>query len=148
MNKHSAQLPNGEITTRNSKTRTYTHMVAGRRSAESKREEMRAQIAGLLAEAARYEGTLEKLRAGEYRWTFRTGEAINETVEQDIEQFEKWVADHTAKAEKLQSVLDADQFEDSWHDLGWCGRPDLAQKKADSESGKYAEVQIIEARVA
>lgn len=148
MNKYIAQLPNGLTATRNSKTRTYTHMVAGRRSAESKRKSYRKSIEMFLEHAAEYEQKLEKLRAGEWRWTFRSGKTINDTVEQDIAEYEKFLADSLKKADEYQARLDADDFEDSWHDLGWCGRPDLADKKAASEARRYAEVIIIEAEAA
>jgi len=38
---------------------------------------------------------------------------------------------------------------DSYGQVGWCGRPDLAQKKLSSESGKphWAEVHAVEVTI-
>ena len=148
MNKHIAQLPNGQIATRNSKTRTYTHMVAGRRSADQKREAVRKELAYQVEQIVDLSAKLEKLRAGEWRWTYNSGQNIYDTVEQDIAAFEEMLQTVTERAERLQTQLDADEFADSWCDLGWCGRADLAEKKAATESKHYAEVIIIEAQAA
>ena len=163
---HTATGPNGETFKRTSKSRTYTHMVAGRRSAEAERKEAHDQHARDLKEyqqhlqwaAEGYEPSAWMIGKPASRPTFE-GETVAEQFRREgKESAAKWLADKPSNAadyaaqelDRRLSKIEADEkaggvYDRFTIDFGWSSRLDLAQKlQAISRSARYADVVILE----
>lgn len=128
MNKHIAKF-NGTTFTRNSKERTYTHVIVVRDSYE------------YALEQAKKEGRYDRQNYKQY--TITNDPKVAGLTED--EYVAKVIADKVARVEAKKANGDFD----SYGQVGWCGRPDLAQKKLSSESGKpyWAEVHAVEVTI-
>ena len=128
MNKHIAKF-NGTTFTRNSKERTYTHVIVVRDSYE------------YALYQAQKEGRYDRQNYKQYTIT---NDPKVEGLTED-EYVAKVIADKVARVEEKKANGDFD----SYGQVGWCGRPDLAQKKLRSESGKphWAEVHAVEVTI-
>jgi hypothetical protein len=128
MNKHIAKFK-GTTFTRNSKERTYTHVIVVRDSYE------------YALEQANKEGRYDRQNYKQYTIT---NDPKVEGLTED-EYVAKVIAEKVARVEKKKANGDFD----SYGQVGWCGRPDLAQKKLSSESSKpyWAEVHAVEVTI-
>ena len=138
---HTATLPDGQIVTRTSKGRAYSHAVAFQKSAAKLRAEHEE---ALDYNTNRYlpqlEADLARLVAGEMkdhagRLFHLKGE--NETFvsyptrDEQIERYHGYIASCKATIVSLQDKLAADEFADEeWGCAGWQSRLDLAEKEA------------------
>jgi len=162
----------GGIHTRSSKSRSYTHTVVVRPSYENallfaqskdwtKTDRRNLEYYDTIAQGRDPYPRQNYMANHPERWTpeqiaeeqvrvdaenaKRVEDAIATVANRSVEQ---WLAD------KLQERLDivekqrAAGYYDSWHNAGWCGRLDLAQKLAGSEQAKkhVAEVAILVAQ--
>jgi hypothetical protein len=139
--KHTATLPDGQIVTRTSKGRVYSHAVAIQKPAALLRSEHeQALVYNINRYLPRLEADLARLVAGETkdhegRVFHLKGE--NETFvsyptrDEQIEHFHGYIASCKETIAKLQAALAADEFADGeWGCAGWQSRPDLAEKEA------------------
>jgi hypothetical protein len=156
--KHTATGPNGEVFTRTSKTRAYSHMACGRPSLEyaMKTATSDSQRAADLRNFDHW----FKLSNGTSRFLVR------KAWEKDDAQYADRVAGERARADEvLNGSATADDYAasqlagriarieaakvagyyDRFIDLGWSSRLDLAQKVAASAGAMYAETRVIEA---
>lgn len=142
MNKHTAICPDGTIVKRNSKSRTYSHVIVAR-------NDYAASIANATSTGwnktdrsnfdyyhAFLDGTSEWPITAERIATARDNLAGCETVEAYIEH---------RRAVRVAAAEAVDQTK--WLVMGWASRRDLAQKVAGNARQRYAEVEIIEAQI-
>jgi hypothetical protein len=134
MNKHIAKF-NGTTFTRNSKDRTYTHVIVVRESYE------------YALERAKKECSSDREN---YKYHMTIGSELDGRGDQVAGLTEdEYVAQKIAKQVAAVEAAKAKGDFDSYGQVGWCGRPDLAQKKLSSESGKphWAEVHAVEVTI-
>jgi len=172
MNKHTAQLPDGKVATRNSKTRVYSHAIAyGPARAASLIKINDGRIAYQQAERERYEADAVALETAQLictngywdapsvtkyhiAWSHDNIETVDEARAHGVAQYRKWseqcaaaIARMEAENEKLAA---GPELVGDWEAVAWCGRADLAAKQAASYAGnpQGSEVRIIEVEVA
>lgn len=163
-NKHTATCPNGAIVRRTSATRVYTHVVVARHSyahdlAGAQRvgePGAKDHIASNFEYYRQYlDGTSEFLQRREWH----TDESYERERKASIERAEQALNGTTTveeyramlKAQALARVADrkAAGYYDKFEALGWCSRPDLAAKLANSKRGElYDDVTILETNYA
>lgn len=157
MNKHKARYL-GQVFTRNSKGRRYTHAVIARPSESYHRAQCDAPYTQVAAKnnwlyfsedhhhrngltfGAYDDGPVKTLghefgSAAEFLATFPTVEGyILARIDDNIQRHEKRRADGDF---------------DRYHCMGWCGRRDLAEKLLIKETNKgcWAEVRIVETEI-
>jgi hypothetical protein len=131
-----AVLPDGQAVTRTT-ARQYTHIVAVLPSAEYLRESDLRNYRDLLETADYYSKS--------HTYSTTTYEADPAKVEEIL-----------AEADELMKKIYRNEYTDGdWEVSGWCGRPDLAEKLASSQSQRrvpkhmnevlyYSDVCIIE----
>ena len=170
MNKHTAQLPDGNVATRNSKTRVYTHAVALGPAKASKlierNEAFRNQKSG---EAARYAKTVESLHTatitndGNGYWraagvdypVFPSAGVTTEDEAREhlLSQYREFAAEAFESVsrtnDRIAELALGPELVGSWEAVTWCGRADLAAKQAASYAGnsRGSVVRIIEVEV-
>ena len=144
MNRYTTTHPEtGQTAKRGSQNRTYTHAVWAQRPARliaARLERDVAYLTGLLAayrdaaqgKGRRYED--DQRRATRFGREATTPEAWT----QYADEVEASLAETRAK-------LDAGVADGDWCCDGWCGRPDLADKKAAGLRRKGLNVVITEA---
>jgi len=134
MNKHIAKFK-GTTFTRNSKDRTYTHVIVVRESYE------------YALEMAKKESRFDRENYNRYMITGAELDGRGDQVAGLTE--DEYVAQKIAKKVAAVEAAKARGDFDSYGQVGWCGRPDLAQKKLSSESGKphWAEVHAVEVTI-
>ena len=159
MNKHFAIDANGKRHTRNSKGRTYTHVVVGRWNYDA-----------ALASAQNYD-KLDLHRSNyNHSLSYVNGTSrflTRNSWEQDDAAYVARVAKDIAGAVKaLGGAANLEEYcqlqrdaalarvaankaageYEVYRDLGWAGRLDLAQKNAGSHAGRFTDIQILEAQ--
>lgn len=158
MNKFTAIDPAGKVHTRNSKTRTYTHMVVGLPSSVgATRAAMSPEARKMHRSNFKYH---EAILAGVSKHlVLRSWQTFEMHVERVVELQQRALADLNgcdAVEEyvqmKIEATLEAIRhsmargYYDTYQDLGWCGRADLAAKrKVSSENSGWVDVKILEA---
>jgi hypothetical protein len=146
--------PNGVTHTRNSKARTYTHMVVGRPSSV----EHALMVTSPKARAVhrsnfKYHDAIAK---GTSQWligltaAYRDVEIANAKNHLNgcdtAQDYETMMVN--ASLEPIRHNM-ARGYYDKYQALGWCGRPDLAAKlKVTSENRKWVDVTILETKIA
>lgn len=164
---HTATGPKGEVFKRTSKSRTYSHMVAGRLSydyavqrAHDNVKQHRAEYQQNLKYAAEgYEPSAWMVGKPHYDQVKHPGKDHAEVFRQDgKDSATRWLADKPATADAYaQQMLEAELatitqrkadgvYDRLTVDFGWSSRLDLAGKVASQHSGssRYAEVVILE----
>lgn len=157
MNTFTAIDPNGKTHTRTSKTRTYTHTVVGLPSST------KATLAAMSPEARKMhrsnfkyhmafvDGTSQWLR----RNTFETEVQYLERAAMEIERSaveldgcetaQDYVNMKIVQAHRGIREAMARGYYDTYQNLGWCGRADLAAKlKTTSENRGWVNVTILQ----
>lgn len=107
----------GETATRNSQNRTYTHAVWAQEPAALIQARLEHNLARLEAEAARYEAVIAGTEPVDSKYL-------------SIDDFPKFLADIQPRIADIRAKLAAGVGDGHWYCDGWCGRPDLADKKA------------------
>lgn len=127
-NKHTATAPDGAVLKRNSKTRTYTHCVAGRRTEDQ------------LRRAAEYNVDYWTRGLESYQRQLRGEEELGRWESTDT------LAHNASRAqrelEKAQRELDAIDG-DQWRALSWCSRPDLVPARVEEFNRRHVWVEVI-----
>jgi hypothetical protein len=134
--KHTATLPDGQIVTRTSKGRAYSHAVAIQKPAALLRSEheqaldyqKKKYLPKLVTDLAR-------LRAGEtsdgHRFLLRENSEFYPTRDEQIERYVDYIAKSEDAIGNLLLALAEDDFKDGeWGCAGWQSRRDLAEKEA------------------
>lgn len=164
MNKHTAQLPDGTIATRNSKTRVYSHVVVmGPEKAALRAESYRRSIEYKLEEIARYVATIENLKVATPREDNRgrlvfPGQRIAWSESTDVETSRiETIATYTDFIDGLNRTIEnlkvaieklenGPELVGTWGAVSWAGRLDLATKYVASLANPYGcEIRIIAA---
>ena len=143
-NKLQTTLPDGSIATRTT-ARTYTHLIAIGRTAETQIQNIQRDIDRQETYLAEFsdeeamEAHYQKM-AADFPETYTVEQGRQQTTEQ-IARVKAYLAEHKAKKAE---VLDRNQTE--WTAWTWCGRPDLAQKAyAEAVKKGFGDfVEIIE----
>lgn len=160
MNKYFAICPDGSKVTRNTK-RTYTHAVVVRRAHQpiinhiENLEKLEGK--GMRSSFQYYVDRIEAHEAGRDYFFRSNGCKADPLTPAEVEKaaavrdagFDGYVAARRKELmDRYTKMLDAGDF-DSYSAIGWCGRPDLAQKLASKEAGdsRWAEVKIVEAQL-
>ena len=157
MNTFTAIDPNGKTHTRTSKTRTYTHTVVGLLSST------KATLAAMSPEARKLHRSNFKYHMafvdGTSQWpsrnTFETELAHLERTQRDKERSaveldgcdnaEDYVNMKIVQAHRGIREAVARGYYDTYQNLGWCGRADLAAKlKTTSENRGWVNVTILQ----
>ena len=151
--RYSATDANGTVHTRSTE-RTYTHTVVVQRSKDYAITRANAHVAYSIKRAeeeffyaaATIEAILASFRA---RRLHNLGADYAAERKAKGEEFvAKWGTPEAYAAAELANDLAKIEATDwsVWHNLGWCGRPDLAQKAAAKAQGPAnAAVVILEA---
>lgn len=170
MNKHTAQLPDGNVATRNSKTRTYTHAIAlGPSKASKLIERLESRRDYRANEALEYIKIVEALPTAAIAqndrgtWlasgvnfpVFSSSGVSNadEAREYLLDQYRNFAAlsgDAVSRMNKeIAELSEGPELVGNWAVVTWCGRPDLAAKQAASYAGNDSgsEVRVIEVEV-
>ena len=164
MNKHIAQLPDGTIATRNSKTRVYSHVVAmGPEKAALRADSYRRSIEYKLDEISRYVATVETLKTATARQDnlgrlVFSGERVAWSESTDLEtsrietiaKYNGWINGLNGSIKNLEVVIEklenGPEFVGGWGAVSWAGRLDLATKYVASLANPYGcEIRIIAA---
>ena len=150
MNTFTAVDPNGVTHTRNSKARTYTHMVVGRPSSVAHTLMVTSkEVRALHRKNFAYHDAMAK---GTSRWLngltadYRDVEIANAKHHlngcETAQDYETMMVN--AALEPIRHNM-ARGYYDKYQDLGWCGRPDLAAKlKVTSQNRKWVDVTILQ----
>jgi len=149
--KLSATLPDGTIATRTT-ARTYTHVVAVRRSYESALDVAVRQSAGDLDNYAHYAAFLDGTSRFLAKRSWQSDAEHAASCAWDIARATAAIdgatsADEYAAARKAQRIADVEARKaagnfDTWSAEAWAGRLDLAQKAA-SPKPWFAEMRIV-----
>lgn len=156
MNKFTAVDPNGTVHTRNSKTRTYTHTVVALPSS------LASTMAAMSTAARKMHRSNFKYHMafvdGTSQWLQRN------TFETEVQYLERSAMEIERSAVELEGCDNAEDYVnmkivqayrgireamargyyDTYQNLGWCGRADLAAKlKATSEARSWVSVTIL-----
>lgn len=149
--KHAATAPDGSTLTRTSENRTYTHVITGRRDeaaylaeADALSDQDRRNFDYYAACAA---GTHEHVQPTAWRTPERVAEEIADAADR-IKGHDRDSYAAALREQRLERHAErvAAGYFTTWLDLGWCGRPDLAQKAAATAAKHHVDVQILEAR--
>jgi hypothetical protein len=142
--------PNGVTHTRNSKARTYTHMVVGRPSwtgavkRVSCKEARAVHFSNFKYQRALADGRsqwLEGLTVEDRDARIASAQALLNGCKTGHDYSDKMVKNSLAIIEKK---LENGHY-DKYQDLGWCGRPDLAEKlKIRSVNIGWFDVTILQ----
>jgi hypothetical protein len=158
MNKHFAIDANGQRHTRNSKGRTYSHVVVGRWNYDASLADAQTYGQSDLHRSnykhhlSYVDGTSQYLA----RKSWEDDATHAARVAKEVAQAVKAIGGATNLEEYRQLQRDAalarvaankaaGEYE-VYRDLGWAGRLDLAQKNAGSHSAHYTDIQILEAQ--
>jgi len=159
MNKFTAIDPAGLTHTRNSKDRTYTHTVVGLPS--SVKDTLAAMSPGMRKlhrdnfkyHAAFADGTSKWLERSvwesDVQYMTRTQQEIARSKDalqgcETAQEYENMLVD--ADLARIKNMM-ADGYYNTYQNLGWCGRHDLAGKlKTTSENKGWIGVTILEAK--
>ena len=157
MNTFTAIDPNGKTHTRTSKTRTYTHTVVGLPSST------KATLAAMSPEARKLHRSNFK-----YRMAFVDGTSTwlaRNTYETEVQYLKRTQRDKERSAVELEGCDNAEDYVnmkivqdhrgirdamargyyDTYQNLGWCGRADLAAKlKTTSENRGWVNVTVLQ----
>lgn len=140
--KYFAIDPRGNGFTRNSK-RTYTHMVCARPSYQ---HALSGAMRTWAVDRKDFDYYIQQIEMGPHGYA---------TLER-IEEFKKIVAAHAdrnayalekahARKERVEE-LEAEGYYREYQDMGWCGRPDLAEKLAtkisSQDGGRWEDASI------
>lgn len=135
---HTATLPDGQIVTRTSKGRVYSHAVAFQKPAAKLRAEWEASLVHNQKDyLPKLRADLVRLQAGEVtdsqgrKFLLREQSEFYPTRDEQIERYEGYIASAEQAVVNIQARLDADDFQDEeWGCAGWQSRRDLAEKEA------------------
>ncbi len=158
----TATATNGQTFKRTSESRTYTHMVVWMPSfeAEMVRAVATAADAKWLKQTAKdyayYAQTIAIGAGGTRHSTYANGAPCSWEVKQDdVDRAVAAIAGATSVDEYIAAqqarLIDTVRAHSrngryrSWTDMGWCGRPDLAQKLAGQVRRRPGQVRILEA---
>jgi hypothetical protein len=158
MNKHFAIDANGQRHTRNSKGRTYSHVVVGRWNYDAALAFAQSYDKSGL-HSSNYKHLLSYVNGtSQYlaRKSWENDATYAERVAKEVAQAAKRLGGAKSLDEYRQLQRDealarvaankaAGEYE-VYRDLGWAGRLDLAQKNAASHAGQYTDIQILEAQ--
>lgn len=145
----TATLPDGTTATRTT-ARTYTHLVAGRRSYEHALALANA-TSGRVQDGKNWDWDAA-CAAGTYEYPRQYSEA--DKVERQAKAAKFIAANpdraayvarkHSEWVARVEAEREAGAF-DSWGAITWCGRPDLAAKALATEgkSAWWAETRIV-----
>lgn len=155
MNRHTTTHPDtGQVATRNSENRVYTHAVWAVRPAAYKRRILEDTYTSAVAQAARLREAAEG-RGLTYTSAVARRDAAIARGSSYVpkmpapEDYLASAADSDERAAAAKAQLDAGVTDDTeWWVDGWNGRLDLAQKKASTLQGKGFRTLITEAVVA
>lgn len=153
MNKHFAIDPNGNVHTRNSKTRVYSHTVVARLN----REEADKQTLRVAEDAARTNYEFYCGRKGTAYTNWKGEPDTCYVHDKEYHSAAEFIADYPSVEDavayevgKAQAKIDArtDSYYDDFFNLGWNGRRDLAEKLASKEARRtYRDITILEATI-
>jgi hypothetical protein len=136
MNKHFFIDPAGDEHTRNSKTRTYTHAVIGKRSYD-----MDVRGASIGWESTDH-SNFKFYTVGNGQED-RSDDGVKARMLNNVDEYMEYkLADRLRKIEDKRR----EGYYDQWVCLGWCGRRDLAEKQLNQWPG-YSEKRIVEAQL-
>lgn len=157
MNKFTAIDPAGKTHTRTSKTRTYTHTVVGLPNATrtvlmAQSLEMRkAHRSNFKYHAAYADGTSQWLTRNSWETEIshlsRTQQEIASSVAElnGCDNAEDYVNMKIVEAHRGIREAMAQGYYDTYQNLGWCGRADLAAKlKITSENRGWVNVAVLQ----
>lgn len=159
MTKFTAIDPNGTVHTRNSKSRTYTHMVVGLpsclvalRSAISSNFR-KLNKSNFYYHKALADGTSKFLTKSGWEDDAQHAARCDREIKQATDFLRGCTtADEYADMQmhRMINVMHkraSDGYYDTYQSLGWCGRADLAHKlKLSSENQNWIGVTIIEVK--
>ena len=134
-NKHRATAPDGTVLTRNSRTRTYTHCIAGLETQGARRRWATSRVESLTHTLDRYQ---RKLNGYEPLGLWESTTILGDNARRTSRQLEE--------AQKELEAIDGDR----WAGLSWVSRPDLIPARiAEFEKrGAWAQVIAIPAEIA
>ena len=118
MNKHTS-THEGVTAARNSKHRTYTHVVWVQNTAERQAERLRGSIDYLSTQADEYTG-------------IRYDELV---ATHGREQVEKWIDGYRQQIAKEENLLAEGATDSEWEVAAWAGSLSLAQTQARKHAG-------------
>lgn len=122
MNKHRFTTAQGNIETRNSKTRTYTHVVVGRHAAAADKRNAERVLAHTEADIAYAE---KCIAAGDFSAHYGRTEC------------EDTIARKSAKLPELRAAVEADYTDGPEVVLRWSSSAENAHKAANGEFAKH-----------
>lgn len=171
MNKHTAQLPDGNIATRNSKSRVYSHaVIVGPRRAQAIIARNEKAIAYQTSQLVKYSATATALETapieekdgfwtspvigGGYAiaWPHQNVTTVEEAREMGIAKYRKFASDTAENITELsvanRELAAGPELVGEWSALSWSSRADLAQKEASrflANDPYGSEVRVVEA---
>jgi hypothetical protein len=148
MNKHFAILPCGTRVTRNSQTRTYSHLVAVRPDYNDALNSARGWGQGSVHKS-NYLYAVERTEQGDsHRFgPMKTKDELRFPLIAAM-SLEEYRASMSASAVARVEGLNTEGYYDLYQSIGWNGRLDLAQKLAAQQDTNRVTVVILEAQIA
>lgn len=140
MNRFTTAHPDtGQTAKRGSQNRTYTHAVWTQTPAAAIQARLERDLAYYRAKADEYRA---KAAAGGEDMVSTTGKVFGRHTSED---FTEWADALDVRIADTEAKLAAGVTDGPWGCHGWCGRPDLADKKAAGLRKQGYRVAITEA---
>ena len=148
-NVHTVTLPDGQVATRKSQNRVYTHAVAFRRSYRYAAEQAQREFSYMRSDFRHYSDLAHGRKSYPH-----IGDA-NANVNKGFEGLrgyiveEDYVQNEIARAVEKVEKLRREGYYDKWAVEGWCGRADLAEKLAAQVNNKDSvrAVMVLDAQM-